>query len=48
MPHRNSKDIGELERSLNLTLQGNNNNIMLGGDFNCSDIDWSNLVFVVF
>jgi hypothetical protein len=43
MPHRNSKDIEELERSVNLTLQGNNNNIMLGGDFNCPDIDWSNL-----
>jgi hypothetical protein len=43
MQHRNSKDIEELERSVNLTLQGNNNNIMLGGDFNCPDIDWSNL-----
>ena len=43
IPHRNSKDIEELERSLNLTLQGNNKNIMLGGDFNCPDIDWSNL-----
>ena len=41
MPHRNSKDIEELERSLNLTLQGNNKNIMLRGDFNCPDIDWS-------
>jgi endonuclease/exonuclease/phosphatase (EEP) superfamily protein YafD len=39
MPHRNSKDNEELERSLNLTLQGNNKNIMLGGDFNCPDID---------
>jgi endonuclease/exonuclease/phosphatase family metal-dependent hydrolase len=43
MSHRNSKDIEELERSLNLTLQGSNTHIMLGGDFNCPDIDWSNL-----
>jgi hypothetical protein len=28
---------------LNLILQGNDKNIMLGGDFSYSDIDWSNL-----
>jgi len=42
MPHRNHKDLAELEKSL-AHLSSNNKNqkhVILAGDFNCPDIDW--------
>jgi endonuclease/exonuclease/phosphatase family metal-dependent hydrolase len=39
MPHRNNKDMEELEKSLkSITEENNNNNIIIAGDFNCPDI----------
>jgi hypothetical protein len=39
MPHRNNKDMEELEKSLKIiTEENNNNNIIIAGDFNCPDI----------
>ena len=44
MPHRNTKDLDELEKSLKIiTDENNNNNIILAGDFNFSDITWETL-----
>ena len=43
MPHRNTKDIEELDKSLQLASQDKCKNIILAGDFNCPDIDWNNL-----
>ena len=44
MPHRNTKDMEELEKSLKIiTDENNNNNIILAGDFNCPDITWETL-----
>lgn len=43
MPHRNDKDPKELEKSLNkITKDGAlEKDILLVGDFNCPDIDWT-------
>ena len=39
MPHRNNKDMEELDKSLKIiTEENNNNNIIIAGDFNCPDI----------
>jgi hypothetical protein len=39
MPHRNNKDMEELEKSLkSITEENNNNNIIIAGNFNCPDI----------
>ena len=39
MPHRNNKDMEELEKSLKIiTEENNNNNIIIAGYFNCPDI----------
>ena len=44
MPHRNMKDVEELEKSLKLITEENkHNNIILAGDFNCPDINWEKL-----
>jgi endonuclease/exonuclease/phosphatase family metal-dependent hydrolase len=44
MPHRNNKDMEELEKSLKIfTEENNNNNIIIAGDFNCPDIQWETL-----
>jgi hypothetical protein len=44
MPHRNNKDMEELEKSLkNITEENNNNNIIIAGEFNCPDIQWETL-----
>ena len=44
MPHRNNKDMEELEKSLKIiTEENNNNNIIIAGDFNCPDIQWDTL-----
>ena len=45
MPHRNTKDLDELEKSLKIIIDenNNNNNIILAGDFNCPDITWETL-----
>ena len=40
MPHRNMKSIAELEKSLDM-LADQGKHIILCGDFNCPDIDWS-------
>jgi hypothetical protein len=45
MPHRNNKDMEELEKSLKvITKENNNNNIMIAGDFNYPDIQWETLL----
>ena len=44
MPHRNNKDMEELEKSLKIiTEENNNNNIIIAGDFNCPGIQWETL-----
>ena len=44
MPHRNNKDMEELDKSLKIiTEESNNNNIIIAGDFNCPDIYWGTL-----
>ena len=43
MPHRNNKDMAELEKSLKIITEENNNNIIIEGDFNCPDIQWETL-----
>jgi endonuclease/exonuclease/phosphatase family metal-dependent hydrolase len=44
MPHRNNKDMEELEKSLKIiTAENNNNNIIIAGDFNCPYIQWKTL-----
>lgn len=41
MPHRNPKTLIELEKSLVKVDNGlNYKNIIVAGDFNCSDINW--------
>ena len=44
MPHRNKKDTQELKKSIDkLTQDGAKNvDVILGGDFNCPDINWDN------
>ena len=44
MPHRNKKDTQELKKSLDkLTQDGAKTvDVILGGDFNCPDINWEN------
>ena len=41
MPQRNNKDIYELQRSLELVKGDKDRHIILCGDFNCPNIDWS-------
>ncbi|XP_053380040.1 uncharacterized protein LOC128548699 [Mercenaria mercenaria] len=44
LPLRNLNDLTQLDNSLEkLTNSGKNKHIILGGDFNCPDIDWDNL-----
>jgi hypothetical protein len=38
IPHRNKNTLEELEKSLQLITNDNNNNMILAGDFNCPDI----------
>ena len=40
MPHRNIEGINELNHSLSKLNSNSPKNILLGGDFNCQDIDW--------
>ena len=42
MPHRNEKDVSELNDSLNLITRNGTKDahIILAGDFNCPDINW--------
>ncbi|WAR07916.1 hypothetical protein MAR_017874, partial [Mya arenaria] len=45
IPHRNINDIRKLDESLRqLTTLAREKHIILAGDFNCPDIDWSNMV----
>ena len=43
-PHRNKKDMQELKNSLDKMTQdgAKNDDVILGGDFNCPDINWDN------
>ena len=43
MPHREQKHLEELKKSLEAVDQQNVNNIVICGDFNCPDINWTNL-----
>ena len=44
MPHRNLKDLNNLDQSLKkLSNSSKNKHILLAGDFNCPDINWENL-----
>ena len=44
MPHRNLKDLKNLDSSLNkLSEHSKSKHILLAGDFNCPDIDWDTL-----
>ena len=43
MLHRNTNDLNELLKSLDTITMENDNNIILAGDFNCPDIDWTNM-----
>jgi len=40
MPHRNTRDIGQLSESLLRMQPGKDKDIILCGDFNCPDISW--------
>jgi hypothetical protein len=42
MPHRKENDLKELEKSLAKIRAGKDKQIILGGDFNCPDINWEN------
>ena len=42
MPHRNSNDLEQLNQSLSMLNRNGQKNVILGGDFNCPDIDWDN------
>ena len=41
MPHRDVNTLKELERSLEQVTKGTNKHVILSGDCNCPDIDWS-------
>jgi len=42
MPHRNQKDLDELDKTLKKITQGRHQGqVILAGDFNCPDIDWN-------
>ena len=41
MPHRDVNSLRKLERSLELVTEGDNKHVILCGNFNCPDIDWS-------
>ena len=44
MPHRNLKDLQNLDQSLKkLSNSSKSKHILLAGDFNCPDINWENL-----
>ena len=40
MPHRNTSNVSELRRSLELVTANKEKHIFIAGDFNCPDIDW--------
>ena len=40
MPHRNTSDVSELRRSLELVTANKEKHIVIAGDFNCPDINW--------
>ena len=42
MPERNQTDLKQLELSLDKLNATNDRHILLLGDFNCPDINWSN------
>ena len=42
MPHKNINDLNELQKSLDTITMENDKNIILAGDFNCPDIEWTN------
>ena len=42
MPHRNPNDLDELNQSLSKINQSGQKQVILGGDFNCPDIDRDN------
>ena len=43
MPHGNINDINKLSESITMVNNGKPNHIILAGDFNCPEIDWSNM-----
>ena len=43
MPHRNINDLNKLSESITMVNNGKPKHIILAGDFNCPDIDWSNM-----
>ena len=43
MPHREQRHLEELKKSLEAVDQQNVSNIVICGDFNCPDINWTNL-----
>ena len=43
MPHRNMSDVAELRRSLDLAIDSKERHVIIGGDFNCPDIDLDSL-----
>ena len=43
MPHRNINDINKLSESITMVNNGKPNHIILAGDLNCPEIDWSNM-----
>ena len=43
MPHRNINDLNKLSKSITMLNNGKPKHIILAGDFNCPDINWSNM-----
>ena len=43
MPHGNINDINKLSESITMVNNGKPNHIILAGDLNCPEIDWSNM-----
>ena len=43
MPHRNINDPNKLSESITMLNNGKPKHTILAGDFNCPDIDWSNM-----
>ena len=41
MPHRNIQDLTSLDQSLNAVNEKGNYHLIVCGDFNCPDIEWS-------
>ena len=46
MPHRNLEDLNQLNDSLNKLNSSKPKHILLGGDFNCPDINWEQNITV--